>query len=245
MELSRRGGRPDFSPREVRLLRRVAPHVGAGLKAAALRARAVAGGDGPAVPGVLTLAPDGRVLAHTAAAARWLADLEDLHPAWRDGAPPVPVRMVAGALRRALAPAGGGDPDAVPRVRVRGRSGRWLTLYAALTEAGPARPSETVVVIAPAPPDEVAWLHAAAYGLSGREAEVLELLVRGRTTAQIAAALVLSAHTVQRHVANVCEKVGVRGRRALLKRLFLDHLLPGLAAAEATAGDGPPPAAGS
>ena len=228
LDLIRRADRPDFGPREVRLLRRVAPHVGAGLKAAALRAPGGGRGDGPAAPGVLTLAPDGRVLSATAAAL-WLADLEDLHPAWRDGAPPVPVRMVAGALRRALAPAGGGDPGAVPRVRVRGRSGRWLTLYASLTEPAADRPGETVVVIAPAPPDEVAWLDAAAYGLSGREAEVIERIARGFSTPQIAAALVLSAHTVQRHVANVFEKVGVRSRRALLKRLFLDHLLPGLA----------------
>ena len=182
LDLIRRADRPDFGPREVRLLRRVAPHVGAGLKAAALRARAAAGGDGPAAPGVLTLAPDGRVLSATPAAALWLADLEDLHPAWRDGAPPVPVRMVAGALRRALAPAGGGDPGAVPRVRVRGRSGRWLTLYASLTEPAADRPGETVVVIAPAPPDEVAWLNAAAYGLSGREAEVIERIARGFST---------------------------------------------------------------
>src|SRR5215217_8826393 len=110
MDLSRRAGAPDFGPREVRLLKRVAPHVGAGLKAAALRLRATTapggpdGPDGPDVPGVLTLDREGRVLSHTPAARRWLEDLEDLHPAWRENDPPVPVRMVAGALRRALSP---------------------------------------------------------------------------------------------------------------------------------------------
>jgi DNA-binding CsgD family transcriptional regulator len=57
---------------------------------------------------------------------------------------------------------------------------------------------------------------------------VIELVARGQSTRQIAGALFISEHTVQRHLANVFEKVGVRSRRALLKRLFFDNLLPGL-----------------
>ena len=70
MDLSRRADAPDFGPREVRLLKRVAPHVGAGLKAAALRLRATTAPGGPDVPGVLTLDREGRVLSHTPAARR-------------------------------------------------------------------------------------------------------------------------------------------------------------------------------
>jgi hypothetical protein len=153
MDLIRRADAPDFGPREVRLLKRVAPHVGAGLKAAALRSRATFAHDGPDVPGVLTLDRKGRVLSHTPAARRWLEDLEDLHPAWRENDTPVPVRMVAGALRRALSPESDLDLALVPRVRVRGRSGRWIALYGSLTESSFGRPGETVVVIEPAKPE--------------------------------------------------------------------------------------------
>jgi DNA-binding CsgD family transcriptional regulator len=49
-------------------------------------------------------------------------------------------------------------------------------------------------------------------GLSPREAEVLALLTGGATNAEIAAQLVLSPHTVNRHVANAYAKAGLRNR---------------------------------
>jgi DNA-binding NarL/FixJ family response regulator len=49
-------------------------------------------------------------------------------------------------------------------------------------------------------------------GLSRREAEVLRLVARGRSTRQIAAALCLSPRTVQRHVANAYLKIGAHNR---------------------------------
>ena len=51
-------------------------------------------------------------------------------------------------------------------------------------------------------------------GLTAREAEVLGLLTRGHTNLEIAAALVVSVHTVERHLANAYRKVGVRNRAA-------------------------------
>ncbi len=77
-------------------------------------------------------------------------------------------------------------------------------------------------MIQPAGPKEVAWLHAAAYGLSTREQEITDLIVRGFSTRQIAASLHISEYTVQDHLSNVFEKVGVRGRRNLVKRLYLN-----------------------
>jgi DNA-binding CsgD family transcriptional regulator len=228
MDLIRRAGAPDFAPREVRLLNRVAPHVGAGLKAAALRSRATTAHGGPDVPGVLTLDREGKVLSHTPAARRWLEDLQDLHPAWRENDTPVPLRMVAGALRRAFSPKRDRDLDLVPRVRMRGRSGRWIALYGSLTESSSGLPGETVIVIEPAKLEEVAWLNAAAYGLSPREEEAVKLVARGLSTKQIAANLFVSEYTVQRHLQNAFEKVGVKSRRELIKVLFFENLLPGM-----------------
>ncbi len=50
--------------------------------------------------------------------------------------------------------------------------------------------------------------------LSPREREVLRLVARGRTDTQIADELVLSAHTVHRHVANIRTRLGVASRAA-------------------------------
>ena len=48
--------------------------------------------------------------------------------------------------------------------------------------------------------------------LSGRESEVLALLAAGQPNAEMAAALDVSVHTVERHVANIFAKIGVRNR---------------------------------
>jgi DNA-binding CsgD family transcriptional regulator len=228
MDLMREEGDPDFSSGEVALVRRVAPHIGAGLKAAALRSRATAGQDSPDVPGVLTLDRSGKVVSHTPSAEHWLGDLEDLDASWRHERMPMAVRMVAGALRHALAPGSDNDHNLIPRVRVRGRSGRWLALYGSLTEPSGDRPGETMIVIGPAKLEEVAWLNVAAHGLSPREEEVVGLVVRGLTNREISRNLFISEHTVQRHLSNIFEKVGVRSRKTLVKRLFFENFLPGV-----------------
>jgi len=51
-----------------------------------------------------------------------------------------------------------------------------------------------------------------AMPLSPREQEVLTLLACGQANAEIAAALGVSVHTVERHVANIFTKLGVRNR---------------------------------
>lgn len=55
---------------------------------------------------------------------------------------------------------------------------------------------------------------AAASPLTGRECEVLRLVAEGRTNREIAQRLVLSEHTVNRHVTNILAKLGVASRSA-------------------------------
>jgi DNA-binding NarL/FixJ family response regulator len=49
-------------------------------------------------------------------------------------------------------------------------------------------------------------------GLTAREVEVLRLIAAGHSNPEIAEALVLSIHTVERHTVNLYAKIGARGR---------------------------------
>ncbi len=225
--LTREKGRPDFDAREVAFIRRVAPHLGAGLRAATLQQELHDDQDSDDAAGVLVLDRRGTVVQHNAAAERRLRELGDLGAGWREGEGlPAPIWTVLGALKRALKPETDRDLNSDPYLRVRARSGRWLTLQASRTEPGPNRPSESVVIIAPASPKEVLRLTAIGYGLSPREQEVVDLAVRGASTRQISQALYISEYTVKDHLSNIFEKVGVRGRRALVKQLYLNTIFP-------------------
>ena len=229
INLIRERGDPDFDAREMALLHRIVPHLGAGLKAAVLCKQGSAEPKGESVPGVLVLDEWGRVVQHTEAAERWLRDLADLGDGWLEGdGLPAPVWMVVGALRKALKPETDRDLGGLPSVRVQTCSGRWLTFHGTRTEPRNGRGGETMVIVEPSRPQELAWLRASAYGLSERERAVVDLVVQGASTKEISKVLYISRHTVQEHLSNAFDKVGVRGRHALVKRLFFENLFPEL-----------------
>ncbi len=213
----------DFNEREVDFLRRISSHMGAAIRASALRLESRwEPADGEAV-GVLSLDRGGRVVRYTAPVDRLLWELGAPEAERRDeGNLPMAVWAVVGALRRTLGPGHGSSE--IPCLHVRGRSGRWLTLQASLGEPTDNAPAETVVVIAPASPGKLALLNTTSYSLSVREKEIVELVLRGCSTRQISRSLYISESTVQGHLSHVFEKVGVKSRRELLKRLFLDDL---------------------
>ena len=62
-------------------------------------------------------------------------------------------------------------------------------------------------------------------GLSPREVEVLRLVATGATNKAIAAQLVLSERTVDRHVSNLLAKLGVSTRAAATARAFDRQLI--------------------
>ncbi|TWF81228.1 DNA-binding CsgD family transcriptional regulator [Pseudonocardia hierapolitana] len=189
-----------FSPVEAALVARVGPHI-----AHALRQTVLLHGPAPAAddlrPGVLVLAEDLTVVAATPEADALLAQLE---PA-RHLPLPTAVYAVAAALSR---------DSAAPTTRVHAASGRWLALHASrLDGAGAGR---VAVVVEPCAPRATVAIRLAAYGLSRREAEVARLVLRGSSTRAICAALHISPHTVQDHLKNVFDKLGVRSRRDLV-----------------------------
>jgi DNA-binding CsgD family transcriptional regulator len=66
---------------------------------------------------------------------------------------------------------------------------------------------------------------AAPHGLSARELEVLRHVAAGKTNRQIAEELVVSEHTVARHLQNIFSKLGVSSRTAATAFAFENRLV--------------------
>lgn len=61
--------------------------------------------------------------------------------------------------------------------------------------------------------------------LTDREQEVFELLVKNKTTTEIAKELYISEKTVRNHVSNAIQKLGVKGRaQAIIELIKLGEL---------------------
>ncbi|MBE2222928.1 MAG: GAF domain-containing protein [Anaerolineae bacterium] len=222
MGLYREQGQPLFDPDECRFLQGIAPYLAEGARRGLLIGEATEP-EGLEAPGLIILKEDWAVESLTPGMAQWLDELPGGDWTVQGKLPPV-VLAVAG---RALRSAEHADaPGEVALARVLSRSGRWLVLHgAALVGSGARR---CAIIIEPSHPARIASLLMAAYELTEREQEVTRLVLQGNSTAEIAAHLVISVHTVQQHLKSVFEKTAVRSRRELIGRVFFSHYEPRL-----------------
>src|SRR5262249_7476182 len=112
-----------------------------------------------------------------------------------------------------------------PKLRLRAPSGHWLVLYASRLRSS-GNQAQITVIFEPAQPTEIAPLIMQAYDLTKREGEVTQCVLRGWSTAEIAASLHISANTVQDHLKAIFEKVDVGSRRELAARIFRQQYQP-------------------
>jgi hypothetical protein len=123
------------------------------------------------------------------AAGRWLEELGGR----ADGAH-LPIEISTLALRLRHLGDLGADEHALPRLRVRTRSGRWGILHTSWVESDLT--GAITVIIDAADPADVASLIMLAHGLTDGETTITELVCRGRSTKQMTTALHLSGATV-------------------------------------------------
>jgi DNA-binding CsgD family transcriptional regulator len=214
--LYREPDRPLFDAAEMRFLSAVAPRLALGVRRALLVGEAT-DPESPDAPGLVVLDAAGDVESRTPGVDRWLADLPDAK--LDAGRMPTALRSVAARAREP-------GPGRVAMARVLSRNGTWVVLHGArLDGTGDGR---VAVIIEPAHPARIYPLLMAAFGLTARERDVTRLVLQGASTAEIAAEMVVSAHTVQQHLKSIFEKTGVRSRRDLVGKVFFAHYEPRL-----------------
>ncbi len=165
---------------------------------------------------MVILGKDLRVIEMTPASQRWLAETSNTRRTLV-GELPDPVYAVVSRLR-AVSPAGTPvRPGA--SVRLQARSGRWVVVQAAPI-MGPGDSGRTAVTFRAPNPQEMVQLVAWACALTEREAELMNLVLEGLSTSEIADQMHISLNTVQDHAQATFAKLGVDSRRALVGRVF-------------------------
>jgi DNA-binding CsgD family transcriptional regulator len=132
------------------------------------------------------------------------------------------IHAIASATRNAIAAEAGARE--LPSAAVKTPAGSWLVLHGGLL--GDLRSGGIAVFIQRAHPTLVAPLMLKAYGLTPREQEVAQLVLRGATTAQVAQRLAISPYTVGDHMKAIFEKTGTGTRGELSATLFFGEHLP-------------------
>jgi DNA-binding CsgD family transcriptional regulator len=168
-------------------------------------------------PGWILLDRHDELEAMNEAAVALLDDIVHVGP--RAPCPLIPHPVFAVAARARASVSGASERSA--RCRTLTRSGRWLVLHG--SQIAGRTDGRIAVIIEPAHHGELAAVIMRAYGLSAREREVTQLVLRGQSTAQIAATLQLSPYTVQDYLKTIFDKVGVHSRRQLIGLIFRDQ----------------------
>jgi DNA-binding CsgD family transcriptional regulator len=220
--LVRRAGQPEFEDRDVELLS----------DASALLARAVRRGliaEGcqsgialPDAPGVIELDAAGGLIRASSSAEPLLAELSG--DTVEAGVRSSSIHAIATATKTAIAAAGAAGAATLPSSVVKTPARTWLVLHGGLL--GTPRSGQVAVFIQRAHPTLVAPLLLKAYGLTPREQEVTQLILRGATTIQASQRLTISPHTISDHMKSIFEKTGARTRGELSATLFFGEHLP-------------------
>ncbi|NRS20441.1 helix-turn-helix transcriptional regulator [Brevibacillus sp. HB1.4B] len=216
LTLFRSQGHPFFSEQERECILALAPLIGYQLRKTSLSLPAEENTWIEEEMGILMLSDQFTLLAANPTAEKWLTLLRQWESINRDTLPR-PVRAVCSRALSQLTESG--HKTSMAKVCIRMPDGPYMTI-----QASPMNTQSSTVHLAvlfgPAKPADMLPLIAESYGLSVREKQILDQIVRGASTKELARTLHISAYTVQDHLKSIFVKTGVSSRRELIWQLF-------------------------
>jgi len=217
----RRAGQADFTDDDVTLLSEASSLFARAVRRGLVAEASHTSGDLLDAPGVVEFDESGEVTSASSSAGPLLVELSGT--TFEAGVRSPAIRAIVAATRAAVAAPSAESVSTLPSSMVKCPSGTWLVLHGSVLHASHGKGS--AVFIQRAHPMLVAPLLLKAYGLTAREQQVTQLVLRGATTAQVASRLAISPHTVSDHLKAIFDKTDARTRGELSATLFFgEHL---------------------
>ncbi|OMF28078.1 helix-turn-helix transcriptional regulator [Paenibacillus sp. FSL H8-0548] len=217
--LFRKADEPLFAEEECRSMASLAPIMAKALKRRGLELPSANASVWKEETGIIVLSEQLEICSLNQEAKHWLQELRSMENMDNHVLP----RPVLAVCSRALTPDGlQADSMKFAKVCIRTPNGLYLSIRASKL-AGVQGQIQLAVSIEPAKPTEILPFIAQAYALTARENQIIERIIRGFSTKEMAHSLHISAYTVQDHLKSIFSKTNVSSRRELLWELFSRH----------------------
>ncbi|APT44761.1 helix-turn-helix transcriptional regulator [Bacillus safensis] len=207
--LYRKKGKKPFHEKDIQAVSRQSPALAAKLRDELFKKRETEEDETAEHQGFLILSHDYHLLYGNEAGLHWLHTFQTFEQIDDNTIMPRPLRALGAKLLY-----GGGDQTAVSISRM--PTGLFLSLQAFRLAQAAGQEEAVMIHIKRAQTSDILPYIAKTYRLTEREMNVLDCLIKGQSTKEIASTLFISTHTVHDHVKAMLEKTNLNSRRMLV-----------------------------
>ncbi|MEH7777740.1 helix-turn-helix transcriptional regulator [Bacillus altitudinis] len=213
--LYRKKEKEPFHEQDIQAVSRQTPALAAKLRDELFKRRETEEDETAEHQGFLILSHDYHLLYGNETGLHWLHTFQTFEQIHDGAIMPRPFRALGAKLLY-----GGGDQTAVSITRM--PTGRFLSLQAFRLAQAAGEEEALMIHIKRAQTSDILPYIAKTYRLTEREMNVLDCLIKGQSTKEIASTLFISPHTVHDHVKAMLEKTNLNSRRMLV--YFFSHI---------------------
>ncbi|MBD3858879.1 helix-turn-helix transcriptional regulator [Bacillus sp. 28A-2] len=207
--LYRKKGKEPFHERDIQAVIHQTPALAAKLRDELFKKRDTEADDAAEQQGFLILSHDHTLLYGNETGLHWLHTFQTFEQIHDRAVMPRPFRALSAKLLY-----GGGTQTAASMTRM--PTGLFLSFQAFQLEQATGQKEAVMIHIKRAQTSDILPYAAKTYRLTDREMNVLDCLLKGQSTKEIASTLCISPHTVHDHVKAMLQKTNLSSRRMLV-----------------------------